>query len=401
MVERVSTTNLRASTGAGAGTRAATAEGNPGAARERGPMVRSALERETVRVGVIGSGFGASVHVPALRRVPGIEVVGLSSANPERLRERARDLGIPHTWPDYRAMLRSGAVDAVTIATPPHLHHPMVLAAAEARVHVLCEKPIARNVSEARDMLLLARQSGICHAVALHRRNEPAVAQVQRLVADGYIGQLHSVSVTAVRSSLADPRQRTHAWLIDSSRGGGILSTVGSHVIDLLRWWFGDVHWVSGAVETAIEQRAVEGLNGRRRATADDNCACLLRFAGGGLGSMHLSYTASSDAGETVIITGSNGTLAIQEGDVLYGSQHGEPLQRLSRSTTGAAIGAHERTLRSFSILGGEWVWAMRTGTDAAPSFADGVKVQEVVDAVARSQQLSRWIDLSGNRWPV
>lgn len=362
-------------------------------------MVRSAVEREVVRVGVIGAGFGANVHVPALRRVPGIEVVGLSSANPERLRSRARDLEIPRTWPDYRAMLKSGAVDAVTIATPPHLHHPMVLAAAAAQVHVLCEKPIARNVSEARDMLLLARQSGICHAVALHRRNEPAVAHLHRLVTQGYIGQVHSVSITAVRSTLADARQPIHGWLIDSQRGGGILSTVGSHLIDLLRWWFGEVHWVSGAIETAVPQRTVDGVSGRRRATADDNCACILRFANGGVATMHLSYTAAADAGETIVVTGSAGMLAIQEGDVLYGAQHGEKMQRLSRIS--GQVTAHERTLRSFSILGGEWVWAMRTGTDATPSFADAVKVQEVVDAVSRSQQLSRWIDLSGNRWPV
>jgi predicted dehydrogenase len=368
-------------------------------------IVRPPVERETIRIGVIGAGFGANVHVPALQRVPGVQVAAICGTDRDRLHDVAADLDIPSTYGDYREMLASGRVDAVTIATPPHLHHPMALAAIEAGLHVLCEKPMARNVAEARDMLRMAREAGVCHAIGHQMRHDPARAQMKKHIDDDFLGRLHSVSVMVYRSSLADPTRRTNDWLIDASRAGGILAAVGSHYIDTLRWWFGDIYWAAGAVSTAVEERLVTGRDEMRRVDADDNTAFVLRFASGALGTVHISYTSSAEIGEEIIATGSEGTLAIHDDGRLYGSRHGEPIRSLYKPT-GTDIaerskGGTARHIRAFSILAGEWVWAMRSGTEASPSFDDGAKVQEVVDAVTRSQQLSRWIDLSGNKWPV
>lgn len=364
--------------------------------------MRPPVARETIRVGVVGTGFGASVHVPGLRRVPGVEVVALCGAQPDKLREAAASLEIPHTYDDYRQLLDSGTVDALTIATPPHLHHPMTLAACEAGLHVLCEKPMARNVAEARDMLRMARETGVCNAVALQTRHDPARARMKELLDEGFIGRLHSVSVMVYRSSLADPERRTQEWLTDASKAGGILSNIGSHYIDLLRWWFGEVHAVCGATATAVSERAVIGSPGTRPVNADDNVAFILRFAGGGIGTVHLSYTSASEIGEEIIATGSEGVLVIHDDGKLFGSRHGDPVKNLMPPGRSSQIKAGSaRHIRSFSILAGGWVLAMRTGTDASPSFEDGARVQEVLDAVTRSQQLSRWIDLSGNKWPV
>jgi predicted dehydrogenase len=134
---------------------------------------------------------------------------------------------------------------------------------------------------------------------------------------------------------------------------------------------------------------------------ADDNTAFVVRFASGALGSIHISYTAANDIGEQVIAAGSEGVLAIHDDGRLYGSRHGERATRMQTGPADAVDPGATRHVRSFSILAGEWVWAMRSGTDASPSFEDGAKVQEVIDAVTRSQQLNRWIDLSGNKWPV
>jgi len=368
-----------------------------------GVVVRPPVERETIRVGVIGTGFGASVHVPALRRVPGVEVTAVCSTHTERLREVATSLRVPGRFQDYRELLDSGDVDAVTIATPPHLHHPMVLAACEAGLHVLCEKPIARNVAEARDMLRMAREAGVCHAVGHQMRYDPARERMKELIDEGFIGQLHSVSITVYRSSLADVSRKTPEWLTNASRSGGILAAVGSHYIDALRWWFGEIHAACGAVSTAVEERAVTGFPGTRRVDADDNTAFIVRFANGGLGTVHLCYTAAADIGEEIIATGSEGVLAIQNNGNLFGSKHGEAIHALltpAQVKDAQAVGP-SRHIRSFSILAAVWILAMRSGKDASPSLEDGAKVQEVVDAVTRSMQLSRWIDLSGNKWPV
>ncbi|HAX23484.1 MAG TPA: gfo/Idh/MocA family oxidoreductase [Chloroflexi bacterium] len=366
-------------------------------------VVRRPVERETIRVGVIGAGFGASVHVPALRRVPGVTVAAICGAHAGRIRDVAAELEIPASYSDYRELFESGAIDAVTIATPPHLHHPVALAACEAGLHVLCEKPMARSVAEARDMLRMAREAGVCHAVAHQMRHDPARHRLKELLDDGFIGRLHSVSVMVYRSALADPTRRTSGWLTDAASAGGVLSAIGSHYIDALRWWFGDIHWVAGAVSTAIPERAVSGREGLLPVDADDNTAFVVRFSNGALGSVHISYTSAVDIGEEIIATGSDGVLIIQDNGRLFGARRGERIQNLlpayvpgSGDRSGPA-----RHIRAFSILVGEWILAMRTGAEASPSFDDGAKVQEVLDAVSRSQQLSRWIDLSGNKWPV
>ncbi len=368
-----------------------------------GAVVRRPVERETIRVGVVGAGFGASVHVPALRRVPGVAVAAICGANAGRAREVAAELEIPDSYADYRALFESGTIDAVTIASPPHLHHPMVLAACEAGLHILCEKPMARNVAEARDMLRMAREAGVCHAVAHQMRHDPARQRLKELLDEGFIGRLHSVSVMVYRSALSDSTRRIPAWLADASSAGGVLSAIGSHYVDALRWWFGDVHWVAGAVSTAVPERAIGGREGPQPVDADDNTAFVVRFANGAIGTVHICYTAAADVGEEIIATGSDGVLIIQDKGRLFGARHGERIQNLMPAyVPGAGDGSGPaRHIRAFSILVGEWVLAMRTGTEATPSFDDGAKVQEVLDAVSRSQQLSRWIDLSGNKWPV
>lgn len=368
------------------------------------PVVRAPVERATIRVGVVGAGFGASVHVPALRRVPGVEVVGLCTSDRARALSAADALEIPRAWDDYREMFASGALDAVSIAAPPHLHHPMALAACEAGLHVLCEKPMARTLAEARDMLRMAREAGVCHAVAHQLRHDPVRARVKGLIDEGFVGRLHAVSVVVYRSALADPQARPWGWLMDAARGGGVLGAIGSHYVDALRWWFGEIHAVAGATATAVAERPDEATGALRAVDADDNVAFVLRFASGGLGAVHISYTSAADVGEEIVITGSEGTLALHDQSRLVGARRGEKVRSLlpdERFGAGSQPTGTARTIGLFSMLAGEWVLAMRTGRDAHPSFEDGVKVQEVLDAVPRSQQLNRWIDLSGNKWPV
>lgn len=367
--------------------------------RDAAQVVRPPLERETIRVGVIGTRFGARTHVPGLRKVPGVRVVAICGTNLQRTRETAGSLGIPLAFDNYRELLGSGEIDAVSIAAPPYLHHNMVLTACEHGVHILCEKPMARNAAEARDMVRMAQETGVGHALAYTRRYEPVRQQVKRLVEAGFLGQLHSISVIAYRSTLADRDSRQFSWLMEREKGGGIASTVGSHFIDTLRWWFGEIHGVAGAVATAIDTRPTASGD-LRMVDADDNTAFVMRFANGAIGSVAISYTAATDVGEEIVISGSEGMLAVQEPGRLVGTQRGGKIRDMLEPPRPLPPG-ESRSVHLFGQLASDWVAALRSGTDAIPSFEDGAKVQEVVDAVSRSMQLSRWIDLSGNKWPV
>src|SRR5690242_16997677 len=142
------------------------------------------------RVGVIGTGFGSNVHIPSFQAAPDFEVVAIVSrrrANAERV---ASEHAIAWAGDDYHAMLREVDLDVVSIATPGGLHHEIVLAAAQAGRHILCEKPFATSLDEARDMLAAVRQAGVGHAVNHEFRMFPARQAFKRMVAEGFLGSV-------------------------------------------------------------------------------------------------------------------------------------------------------------------------------------------------------------------
>ncbi len=362
--------------------------------------VRPPLERETIRVGIVGTKFGGSVHLPGLLNLPGVQVTAVCSADLRNAKAIAGKNNIPATFDDYRVMFESGTIDAVTIAAPPHMHHSMVLAACESGIHILCEKPLSVSAAEARDMLKMAEDAGICHAVAFQRRWEPARIRMKQLVEQGFIGDLHSVSVIVYRSSLSAEQSRQFDWMMQREKGGGVLAAVGSHYIDNLRWWFGEIHAVAGATLTAVARRVDQEGMSRREADSDDNVALVLQFASGAIGTITISYTAVGDIGEELVASGSDGMLAIQGHNTLLGTRRGGQVQSMIDQQK-ASLPAGQREVVPFRQLAAGWINAIRNGTEASPSFNDGAKVQEVVDAVTRSQDLNRWIDLSGRRWPM
>ena len=365
-----------------------------------GHLVRSPFRGETLRVGIAGTGFGARVHLPALRSIPNVEVTAICARNADRLADTASRLKIPNTFNDFQTMLHSGEVDAVTLAVPPDLHHTMSVVACEAGVHLLCEKPLATSAAEARDIEQLAIDSGVCHGVAFHRRYEPARLRMKELVDEGYVGNLHSVSVIVYRSTLRDGRDNVDSWTAQQERGGGVLSTVASHYVDQLRWWFGDIHAAAGLTHTAVQPRSTSGFGEREPAIADDNTAFVVRFASGAIGSVSVSYTAAANVGEEIVVSGDSGMLAIQEPDQIVGARRGGQVRSVMQNARMSRSGGVQN-VESFQRLASDWVACIREGKPFQPSFEDGARVQEVLDAVAQSQRLRRWVDLSGEKWPV
>ncbi|MBI4286878.1 MAG: Gfo/Idh/MocA family oxidoreductase, partial [Chloroflexi bacterium] len=143
-----------------------------------------------LRIGIIGVGFGATVHIPGLQS-EGVEVVAVCARREERARETAAKFGIPHVFTDYHKMLEMPGLDAVSIVSPHHLHREMAEAALAAGVHVLCEKPFALNVEEARSMRDSARRSARTAMLGHEFRWAPQRAYVKELLDQGYIGTLH------------------------------------------------------------------------------------------------------------------------------------------------------------------------------------------------------------------
>ena len=359
---------------------------------------------EPVRVGVIGTGFGAAVHIPALQYLPETEVVAVCSRRTERANTIAARYGIASAVTDFRAMVRDPEIDAVIVASPPHLHHQMSLAALEAGKHVLCEKPMARNLAETRDMVKMAEQVGAVAMINHEFRFLPVRARVKELIDEGYLGEPHAATLHVYRSSLADPEGRPFGWLMEQDKAGGMLGATGSHHVDALRWWFGEIHAVAGAMATKIKRRRLPDSSAMATVDADDNFAVLLRFANGALATIQVSATAVADAGEEITLSGSDGMLLVHGDGRLYGARRGETaikeLQIPERLAGGIPDFSHFLA-HPTTLLIREWVAAIRRGVTSAPTFADGAKVQEVLDGVSRSSQQGRWIDTSGARWPA
>ncbi|HLL50650.1 MAG TPA: Gfo/Idh/MocA family oxidoreductase, partial [Thermomicrobiales bacterium] len=304
---------------------------------------------------------------------------------------------------DFRELVRSDGVDAVIVASPPHLHHAMVIAALEAGKHVVCEKPMARNLAEARDMQRIADRVGTVAMVNHQLRFLPIRMRINELINEGYIGEPHAASVTVHRSSLNDPHERPWGWLMEQEKAGGMLGATGSHYLDALRWWFGDVKAVAGAVSTMVRQRRLPDSSTMAKVNADDNFSVILRFANGALGTIHVSATSGHEGDEEVTLSGSEGTLQVRQSR-LWGARAGDfSLNELpvpERLSDGIIPGGHYLVQPTASLLRA-WASAIRENLPASPSFADGVKTQELIDGALRSSQQGRWIDTSGARWPM
>ena len=179
-----------------------------------------------LRVGVIGTGFGAEVQIPAFLAHPRVEVVAIASGTPGRAREVAGRFEIPHAFDDYRAMVATAELDLVSITSPPDTHHPATLAALARRRHVLCEKPMALNAAQAEEMLREAERQGVTHVIDHELRFNPNRRKIKRLIEERFIGAPRHALITVVGTGRADAT-RPWTWWSDARRGGGILGAQG------------------------------------------------------------------------------------------------------------------------------------------------------------------------------
>ena len=367
------------------------------------PLRTTTTHRDAIRVAVIGTGFGSAVHIPALTYLPEFEVTAVCSRRPERAHLAAAQHGIELAVSDYKELLRSPGIDAVVIATPPFLHHSMVIAALEAGKHVLCEKPMAKNLAESRDMVKIADRVGVAAMVNHEFRFVPPRARAKELIDEGYIGDPHSASLTIYRSSLNDPNGIPFGWLMESEKAGGMLGAAGSHHVDALRWWFGEVKSVAGAVGTMVRRRRLPESMHLVPVDADDNFGVLLKFANGALATVHYSATAVHDPADQIVLSGSDGMLIVSADGRLLGARRHEPLSELP--IPGRLIpddGEFDHPLVQPTILVmREWARAIKTGERPSPSFEDGVKTQEILEGAQRSSVQGRWVDVNRSRWQM
>jgi predicted dehydrogenase len=246
---------------------------------------------------VVGTGFGARVHVPALRAA-GFDVVALVGRDADRTHRRADRLEVPEASTDLAAVLDRGDIAAVTVATPPSTHAAVVIAAVEAGKHVLCEKPFALTATEAQAMLDAATAAGVTHLVGHEFRFAPERAAIGRAIADGSLGEVRFLSLVQFVPLVADPGARTPPWWFDPDAGGGWLGASGSHVVDQVRAWAGEF----------VEVSARLGVTSARQRVAEDSFTARFRLVNGADGVMQQTAAAWGPLEGITRVAGSRGS---------------------------------------------------------------------------------------------
>jgi predicted dehydrogenase len=338
------------------------------------------------RVGVVGTGFGARVHVPALRAA-GFDVVGMAGTDADRTRRRAERLGVALATTEVGELIRE--VDAVTVATPPATHRPLVLAAVHAGRHVWCEKPFAVNSTEATEMVTAADRAGVVAIVGHEFRYEPARIAVAAALADGLVGDPRVATFVQLVDLVADPTTPMPSWWFDASAGGGWLGASGSHLVDQVRVWLGDFAGVSAALRRVVARPSNVDDSFTVRARLRCDCDVVLQQSAaawgppGGLTRVVGTHGSIGLDGERAWVADREGVrdLPLPEpfGPEVTMDADRDPAARSTRLelAPAARLAAAWRT----AIEGG----AASTPGVALPTFGDGLATTKVLDAIRAS----------------
>jgi predicted dehydrogenase len=344
-----------------------------------------------MRIAIIGASFARAAYLPALRHVPGAEVVAIASARLSSARAAAEAFGVPHAYDDWRAMLAAHRLDLVCIATPTVQHAPQTLAAIAAGAHVLCEKPTAMHAAEAAQMLAAAEAAGRVHMIDHELRFNPNRARIAELIGDGTLGEIRHVIITNVAHTWGDPASRPKGdWWSLADQGGGRLGANGSHQVDLLRWWLGEVAWVSGAATVMVPDRRDKATGERWTATADDVAYFTAEMAGGAIAQVFMSGVAAHNAGNVTQIFGSKGTVRLSnEDETLWLARAGQGFEEITVTDPNASLPGVNAGIWNVSVVAlmQELTAAIREGRRPVrgATFADGLANQRVLDAVRLS----------------
>lgn len=355
-----------------------------------------------LRVAVIGTGFGAHVHIPGFLAHAETNVVALCGASEDKTRDIARQYGVRAVYTDYEQMLVDVKPDIVSIAAPPKLHYDMTMAALQAGAHVLCEKPFAISAEQAIEMRDEAIRLKRVHVIDHEFRFLPARYYQKVLVDQGYIGEPVLLEGTVMTVTRWDPA-RPWTWWMDAEQGGGVLGALGSHYIDAFRWVSGrEVQAVTAHLSTTpqYKMRPLPDGSGQRDVTSDDSATMILEMTdrrGKLRGVINLS-TVTGGQVTRLAVHGTEGALVVEDDLRLWGRRRGEPLNLIEvppEYEPPLWVPDENLLLGPFVKLIGLMVDAIRERPLLPlPTFAEGVAIQRTMDAAYLSHKEGRRVEI-------
>lgn len=382
---------------------------------------------KVMNVAMIGGGFMGKAHAMAYAAMPMFFwpapaiphrkiVVDVTDGAAEEARRR---YGFEESSSDWRAVVGRADIDVVDICTPNHMHADIAIAAAKAGKHIICEKPLARTVEEARAMRDAVRAAGVIHMVAFNYRRTPAVALAKKYIEEGRIGRILNFRGTYLQDWSADPDSPLSWRFQKKIAGSGTVGDIGTHVVDLAHYLVGPIAEVIALTTTynktrPLQQGGVDKLGAAEKARdvergevdVDDEVVSMLKFEGGAIGS--LEATRNAYGRNNFITLEIHGT----KGSIHFNYERRDELQVMFADDPSDARGfrtvytgpAHPYGDGLWPIPGlgigysetkivecYDFFSAIAKGRQPSPDFEDGLLTELVADALIRSGETGAW----------
>lgn len=383
------------------------------------------MPKPTVNIALIGYGFMGRAHSNALHQVkaffnPPVEprLRVLCGRNVDAARAVAEAFGWEETVADWREAVARPDIHVVDIATPVHTHREIALAAARAGKAIICEKPLACSLAEALEMAQAVEAAGVLNLCNYNYRRTPAVALAAQMVRAGQLGELFHWRSQFLQSWLVDPNFPLTWRLQKEKAGSGALGDLASHSIDLARYLVGEVEAVCSMLHTYTRERPLPlrdvgraSVPGSERGpvTVDDAAWALFRFRNGARGLLEVTRMATGRlTAHRFEINGREGSLAFdfeRLNELLYFSRR-DPLEAQGWRTihvtqpvhpymgawwpAGHSIGYEHTFVHALA----DFFRAYVEGRPCAPDFRDAAQTQAVLEAIALSAEVGRWVEV-------
>ena len=383
---------------------------------------------KSLNVAMIGGGFMGKAHAMAYAAMPMFfwpapaiphrkVVVDVTDVLAEEARQR---FGFDEASSDWMATISRDDIDVVDICTPNNVHAEIAIAAAKAGKHIICEKPLARTLEEARAMTKAVKEAGVTNMVAFNYRRTPAVALAKRFIDEGRIGKILNFRGTYLQDWSADP-DGPLSWRFQKKiAGSGAIGDIGTHVVDMAHYLVGNISEVNAITKTYIKERpiqtgGVDKLGASDKKTdaplgavdVDDEVLSLIRFETGAVGTLEATRNAY----------GRNNFLTLEihgeEGSIYFNYERRDELQVMFADDPSDARGfrtiytgpAHPYGDGLWPIPGlgigysetkivecRDFFAAIVNGETPTPDFAEALQTELVADALIKSGQTGNWV---------
>lgn len=381
--------------------------------------------KKQLRIGLVGTGFMGRTHSNGYNRVsnffPDLEYTpvlkAVCSRNKEKVQAFADQWGYESVETDWKKLISRDDIDAVDICTPNDMHAEIAIAAANAGKMILCEKPLARTLEEAKPMVDAVEKAKVKNTVWYNYRRLPAVTLAKKIIDSGKLGKIFHYRANFLQDwtiSADVPQGGTAAWRLDAeAAGSGVTGDLLAHCIDTAMWLNGGIKDVSAVTETFIKERFHQITGKVEKVGIDDACIFHCHFENGSLGLFESTrYARGHKALYTLEINGEKGSLRWDLHDLNrleYFDHNDESIVRGWKSilvtdgdqpymgnwwVPGLIIGYEH----SFIHQVADFLKALQEGSECHPNFRDAYETQKVCEAVIASAKSRSWKD-TGVEW--